>query len=150
MVSWISAIVLIAAPALALAQTAPAVESAALPRLEPVRDTVPPAAAAGHDIAGHDIMFTTVSAAFVVAASTDLSVSMYQIGRGSAREVAFGAQWQDSPVAFAVSKSVMTAAFVYGLQRMHKTRPKTALVLGLVATAVEGWLAVRSAQIPPR
>ncbi len=98
----------------------------------------------------HDRLFQSLSAAFVIAAGTDVSVSMYQIGRGVARERAFGAPWQDSPVAFAVTKSAMTAAFVYGLQRIHKDRPKTAFVLGVAATALEGWLAVRSARISPQ
>jgi hypothetical protein len=95
----------------------------------------------------HEGLFQTVSAALIVSASTDLSVSMYQIGRGNAREAGFGAAWQDSPVMFAVTKSAISAALVYGLQRMHKTRPKSAIVLGLAATAVEGWLTVRSARI---
>jgi hypothetical protein len=97
----------------------------------------------------HDGSFHALSAAFVIAASTDLAVSMYQIGRGAARERAFGAQWQDSPVAFAVTKSAMAAAFTYGLQRMHKDRPKTAFALGVAVTALEGWLAMRSARISP-
>jgi hypothetical protein len=95
----------------------------------------------------HDALFQSVTAALIVSASTDLSVSMYQVGRGTAREVAFGAPWQDSPVVFALTKSAVAAAMVYGLQRMHKTRPKTALVLGIATTAVEGWLTARSALI---
>ena len=96
-----------------------------------------------------DGLYHVVTGAFVVAASTDLSVSMYQIGRGVAREKGFGAQWQDSPVAFAVTKSAMTAVVAYGLQRMHKTRPRTALFLGVAATAFETWLAARGARIAP-
>ena len=96
-----------------------------------------------------DVRFRALSTAFLIAASTDLSVSMYQVGRGAAREVGFGAQWQDSPVAFALTKSAMAAAFAYGLQRMHKNRPKTAFVLGVAATAIEGWLAVRGARFSP-
>jgi hypothetical protein len=96
----------------------------------------------------HDGKFNVVIGAFITAAGADLAVSMYQIGRGAAREGAFGAQWQDSPVAFAVSKSAMTAAFVYGLQRVRKIRPKTALVLGIAATAAETWLVARSANMP--
>jgi hypothetical protein len=95
-----------------------------------------------------DGRFHVVMGAFITAAGADLAVSMYQIGRGAAREGAFGAPWQDSPVAFAISKSAMTAAFVYGVQRVRKTRPKTALVLGIAATAAEGWLAARSASMP--
>ena len=97
----------------------------------------------------HEAVFHAVSTGFIVVASTDLSLSMYQIGRGAAREGAFGAQWQDSPVAFALTKSAMAAGFAYGLQRMHKTRPKTALILGIAATAIEGWLTVRSARLSP-
>ncbi len=96
----------------------------------------------------HDGRFNVVIGAFITAAGADLAVSMYQIGRGAAREGAFGAPWQDSPVAFAVSKSAMTAAFVYGLQRVRKTRPKTALVMGIAATAAEAWLVARSANMP--
>ena len=95
----------------------------------------------------HDLLFHMVSASFITAASTDLSVSMYQIGRGAGREVAFGAAWQQSPVTFALTKSVLAAGFVYGLRHVHKSRPKTALALGLAAVAVEGWLTIRSARI---
>jgi hypothetical protein len=95
----------------------------------------------------HDGLFRAMSAAFVIAAGADVSVSMYQIGRGAAREKGFGAQWQDSPVAFALTKSAMTAAFGYGLQRIYKDRPKAAFVLGLAATAFEGWLVMRSARV---
>ncbi len=98
----------------------------------------------------NDLLFRSLSIAFAGAASADISLSMYQINRGTAREVGFGAQWQDSPVAFAVTKGLMATAFVYGLQRMHKTRPKTAFVLGLAATAVEGWLAARAAGMSQR
>jgi hypothetical protein len=86
---------------------------------------------------------------FITAASTDLAVSTYQIGRGAGRERGFGAPWQDSPVAFGITKSAMSAAFVYGIQHVHKTRPKTAIVLGVAATAVEGWLVARGAALTP-
>jgi hypothetical protein len=95
-----------------------------------------------------DAKFTFVLGAFVTAAGTDLAVSMYQIGRGTARERGFGAPWQDSPVAFAATKSGMTALFAYGLQRIHKDRPKTAMILGIAATAMESLLVVRSARMP--
>jgi hypothetical protein len=72
---------------------------------------------------------------------------MYQIGRGVARERALGAQWQDAPVAFAITKSALAATVVYGMQRMHKQRPKTAIVFGIAMTALESWLTVRSAGI---
>jgi hypothetical protein len=94
-----------------------------------------------------DRPFNLVVGSFITAASTDLAVSMYQIGRGVARESGFGGSWQDKPVLFATTKSAMAAAFVYGLQRVHKTRPKTALVMGAIVTGVEGWLVVRSARI---
>lgn len=96
-----------------------------------------------------DPRFTFVLGAFITAAGTDLAVSMYQIGQGNAREGAFGAPWQDSPVAFAASKSAMTAVFVYGLQRLHRDRPKTAFILGIAQTALEGYLVVRSARMSP-
>lgn len=91
--------------------------------------------------------FHFVMGAFITAASTDLAVSMYQIGRGTARERAFGAHWQDSPVVFAATKSAATAMFVFGAQRLHKARPKTAMILGIAQTAVEALLVVRSARM---
>jgi hypothetical protein len=94
-----------------------------------------------------DPKFNVVMGAFITAAGTDLAVSMYQIGRGTARERAFGAAWQDSPVAFAATKSAMTAVFAFGLQRLHKDRPRTALILGIAQTAVESLLVVRSARM---
>lgn len=96
-----------------------------------------------------DPKFNFVLGAFITAAGTDLAVSMYQIGKGNAREGGFGGAWQDSPVAFAVSKSAMTALFAYGLQRIHRDRPKTAFILGIAQTALEGYLVVRSARMSP-
>src|SRR6185436_5020504 len=97
-----------------------------------------------------DRLFRAVSVSFLITASADLSSSMYHIGQGTAREVGFGAPWQDSPVAFTVTKSAMAAGFALALERLHKTKPKTAVVLGLAATALEGWLTVRNLQIPTR
>jgi hypothetical protein len=112
-------------------------------------DTTGQAAADGMPAADRsDIKFNVVMGAFITAAGTDIAVSMYQIGRGAARERGFGAPWQDSPVAFAATKSAMTAVFVFGLQRLHKDRPKTALILGIAQTAVESLLVVRSARMP--
>ena len=91
--------------------------------------------------------FPIVLGAFITAASADLAVSMYQIGRGAAREVAFGSTWQDAPVPFAVSKSALAALFALGVQRIHKDRPKTALILGISATVLESMLVVRAARI---
>ena len=97
-----------------------------------------------------DGRFEAVLGAFITAAGTDVAVSMYQIGRGNAREAGFGSSWQDSPIAFAATKSALTAVFAYQLQRLHRTRPKTAFVLGVVSTSVETALVVRSARIKPR
>lgn len=97
--------------------------------------------------APRDRAFNLVLGSFFTAASSDLAVSMYQIGRGAARERGFGSWWQDQPVVFATSKSAMAVAFGYGLQRLRKSRPKTALVMGVVATSVEGWLVVRNARM---
>ena len=72
---------------------------------------------------------------------------MYQIGRGAAREAAFGAQWQNSPIAFAATKSALTALFVYQLQKLHRTRPKTAFILGIAGTSVEAALIARTARL---
>lgn len=90
-----------------------------------------------------------VVGAFVTMAGADLAVSTYQIGRGAAREAAFGSAWQNSPLTFTVSKSAMTAVFAYALQKMHKSRPKTAIVLGIAATGVEAWLVARGAGMTP-
>jgi len=104
-------------------------------------DATPPAAGTT------DRKFPLLLAAFTTAASADLAVSMYQIGRGAAREAAFGSKWQNAPVPFALTKSGMAAVFAVGLQRMHKDRPKAAFVLGLSATVVESFLVVRAARI---
>lgn len=107
---------------------------------------------AGEAVRGHatfetkDTGFKIVQASFFAAASSDLAVSMYQIGAGNAREAGFGSWWQDSPVAFAISKSAVTVAFAYGLERLHKTKPKLAFWLGIAATSVEGSLVVLNAQ----
>jgi hypothetical protein len=68
-----------------------------------------------------DRHFPVLLAAFTTTASADLAISMYQIGRGAAREAAFGSKWQNSPVAFALSKSGMAAVFAVGLQRQEDT-----------------------------
>jgi hypothetical protein len=88
-----------------------------------------------------------VMGAFVTAAGTDVASSMYMIGRGAAREAAFGKQWQDSPVAFAATKSALTALFVYQLQRLHRTRPKAAFILGIAGTSVEAALIARTSRL---
>jgi hypothetical protein len=96
-----------------------------------------------------DPRFRALMGTFVGAATADIAVSMYQIEQQNGRELGFGAWWQDSPAAFAVSKAAMTAAFVYGLKRMHRSRPKTAMTLGIVATIVEGALVVHGASLSP-
>jgi hypothetical protein len=101
------------------------------------------AATAGKD----EGRFHLVLGAFVTAAGTDIASSMYQIGRGSAREAGFGAAWQDSPVAFAATKSALTALFVYQLQKLHRTRPKAAFILGIAGTSVEAALIARTARM---
>jgi hypothetical protein len=107
---------------------------------------VDPSSPAAGKTDGH---FPLLLAAFTTAASADLAVSMYQIGRGAAREAAFGSQWQNAPVPFALTKSGMAALFGIGLQRMHKDRPKAALILGISATAMESFLVVRAARMSP-
>ena len=98
-------------------------------------------------LATDDGAFHIVLGSFVTAAGTDVAVSMYQIGRGTAREAGFASWWQDSPVAFAATKSALTALFAYQLQRLHRTRPKAAFILGIVGTSVEATLVARSARI---
>lgn len=94
-----------------------------------------------------DGRFHLVLGAFVTAAGTDVASSMYQIGRGAAREAAFGAPWQNSPVAFAATKSALTALFVYQLQKLHRTRPKAAFILGIAGTSIEAALIARTARL---
>ncbi len=101
-----------------------------------------PASAQGDD--GH---FPLLLAAFITAASADLAVSMYQIGRGAAHEAAFGSAWEHAPVPFALSKSGAAALFALGVQHMHKDRPKAAFILGLSATVIESMLVVRAARM---
>jgi len=103
-------------------------------------------ASAARNDEGH---FPLMLGAFLTAASADLAVSMYQIGRGTAHEAAFGSAWDHAPVAFALSKSGAAAMFALGIQRMHKDRPKAALLLGLSATIVESMLVVRAARMSP-
>ena len=129
----------IAAVLLVLASGAVARAQDGTPGPKPARGTITPA---GDDLAFHFVLGT-----FVTAAGADVAVSMYQIGRGTAREAAFGAMWQDSPVAFAATKSALTALFAYQLQRLHRTRPKAAFILGIAATGAESALVARSAWI---
>jgi len=102
------------------------------------------APAAAHKDDGH---FPLVLGAFLTAASADLAVSMYQIGRGTAREAAFGSGWDHAPLPFALSKSGAAAVFALGIQHMHKERPKAAFVIGLSATIVESMLVARAARM---
>jgi len=122
-----------------LASSADAWAQDSTPRPEPAPRTT--------TLAGSDGAFHIVLGAFVTAAGTDVAVSMYQIGRGTAREAAFGAWWQDSPVAFAVTKSALTAVFASQLQRLHRTRPRAAFILGIASASVEAALVARSARI---
>jgi hypothetical protein len=148
---------LLAAPAAAAAQDAPL--AAALAQCfeqggacAALTDPAAPSEGPETPAAGRreDPRLQLLTGAFITAASADLAVTMYQIGRGAARERGFGAWWQDEPVPFALTKSGMAAIFVYGLQRMHRTRPKTAFVIGLVATAAEAALVVHGARMKPR
>jgi hypothetical protein len=109
------------------------------------------AADAGAGQAVEDGRFQLAIGAFITAAGADIAVSMYQIGRGTAREQGFGAWWQDQPVPFALTKSALVALFAYQLQKIHRTRPKTAYILALVGTGIEAALVVRSARLsgPP-
>src|SRR5206468_11240031 len=99
------------------------------------------APAAAHKDDGH---FPLVLGAFLTAASADLAVSMYQIGRGAAREAAFGSGWDHAPLPLALSKSGAAAAFALGIQHMHTERPKAASVIGSSATIGESMLAARA------
>jgi hypothetical protein len=101
-----------------------------------------PAPASGQDWPMHIVV-----GAFVVSATADVALSTAQIQRGVARERGFGAWLQDSPVPFVVTKGLVATSFVYGVRQLRKTRPKTALAFGIIATAVEAGLAVRSARI---
>jgi len=45
------------------------------------------------------------------------------------------------------ANSALTALFGYQLQRLHRTRPKAAFILGIAATGAESALVARSAWI---
>jgi len=94
-----------------------------------------------------DTKFRVMLGGYVVAATTDTAVSMYHIGNGTVRERGFGAPWQDSPVAFALTKTAFTVFFAYQLERLHRTHPKAAFTLGIVATSVEATLVARTAYL---
>jgi hypothetical protein len=96
---------------------------------------------------GPDWPMHIVVGGFAAAATADVALSMMQIQRGVARERGFGAWMQDSPVPFAVTKGLVAASFIYGVRQLRKTKPKTALAFGIIATAVETGLAVHSARI---
>lgn len=105
----------------------------------------PPAPAAAPDAGSTP--FHLLLGAYLTAAGADVSVSMYQIGRGTGREVGFGASFQDSPVALSVAKSAMSAAVAYQLTRMRRHRPKLAFTLLAITTGIEAALAVHAATI---
>jgi hypothetical protein len=100
--------------------------------------------------AREDGKFQFVMGAFLTVAGTDIATTMYHLGQGTAREVGFGGWWQHRPVTFAVTKSAATALFAYQLQKLHKTRPKTAMVLGIVGAGFEASLVARTARIGSR
>ena len=102
-----------------------------------------PASMAGRE----DGKFQFVLGAFLTAAGTDIATTMYYVGQGTAREAGFGGWWQDRPVTFAVTKCSVTALLAYQLQKLHKTRPKTAMILGIVGTGFEASLVARTARI---
>lgn len=117
-----------------------AIEKAALRQTE----------AQGSTAGREDGKLQLVIGAFLTAAGTDIATTMYYVGKGTAREAGFGGWWQDRPVAFAVTKSALTALFAHQLQQLHKTRPKTAIILGIVGTGLEASLVVRTARIGSR
>lgn len=100
----------------------------------------------------HDTAFAAVLTAFAVASAADIGISSYQIQRGVAQEEGFGKWWQHSPGAFVASKGAMATIFGLGLHRLRQQRPKSALVIGLLATGIEAALAAKGARLgaPPR
>jgi hypothetical protein len=94
-----------------------------------------------------DVRFQIVVGAYLTAAGTDIALSMYHIGKGDLREAGFGGAWQNNPVAFAATKSALAALFAFQLQRLHRSHPKAAFVLGVVDTAIEASLVARTAHL---
>jgi hypothetical protein len=94
--------------------------------------------------------FALALGAFITTAVSDLAVTEYRIGRGEARETWFGAAWQDSPVAFGLTKGALIAAAAILLQRIHSSRPRTAFWIATIAAGVEGALTARNSIIQRR
>lgn len=94
-----------------------------------------------------DPALAAVLTAFAVASAADIGISTYQIQRGVAQEKGFGKWWQDSPAAFVASKGAMAAIFGFGVHRLRQQRPKSALVIGILAAGLETALAVKGARL---
>lgn len=99
----------------------------------------------------HDGWLHLALGAYMTAQGADLATSCYAFGRGGFRETnPLLRPLQDKPVAFAIAKMGIASVTSYGLVRLHRTRPKTALVLAVAGTSLFSVIAVHNSRLVTR
>jgi hypothetical protein len=97
----------------------------------------------------HELWIHAAIAAAGIGQATDLSTTMYAMGRSSGQfsEANPLLAWaEDRPVAMGLVKGLVAAGTTYGLIRLHHTRPKTALAASLGLVALQSWVTYRNMQ----
>ena len=106
----------------------------------------------GHPIAAlpepHPTITHSAIAAAAIGQFTDVSTTMYAMGRGGFEEANPLLSWaEDKPVAMGVVKGLVATVTTVTLVKLHARRPKTTLVLALALTALQAWVTWRNAEV---
>jgi hypothetical protein len=86
--------------------------------------------------------------ALTIAATADATTSMALLSQPGFREGnPLLKPFQDSPVAFGIAKGAYTAGLIYAIRGLHKTHPRAAVIVAIVATAIEAGLVASNARL---
>lgn len=89
----------------------------------------------------------TAIASNVVAQFADISTTQYALGRGGFREANPFLKNFSSPVKMAIVKGSIATGSSYLLLKLHKKKPKTALVLASSLTAFYSVIAYKNSKL---
>jgi hypothetical protein len=96
----------------------------------------------------HGRILHAVIAANGIASFADISVTMYGVGSGQLLEANPLLRWAEHrPVGMALVKGSIAALTTVALIKAHKSKPKAAMVLAVVLTLMNGYVAVRNAKL---
>lgn len=89
--------------------------------------------------------FTIATSVLLTAAAADIATSTYAFGAKKAHEALLGPT--HNPFVFGALKGGMTAAAIYGAERLRKTHPKAAVWYLIAVSSVEFTIAAHNARI---